>query len=196
MKKHITAKDIAQLSESQKQNLNQLWLPEKYDTALAYICKNAETEEFDEIEFVVGKVLVYHNHIILYDIKHQNLEGNLEDQDEMESETLHEEQSEETNSEESSYDESEEIDEDIEDVDFGYERPTTFSKEDCIPLLNIGQMIEILERSGYKNCEFSLFVTDGETGCDMGTSSLNSSGNDYNPAELCDSLWDCIKKLI
>ncbi|OPZ86178.1 MAG: hypothetical protein BWY74_03719 [Firmicutes bacterium ADurb.Bin419] len=142
MKRNITKEDIAALNDSQKVSLRELWLPEKYDLAIAYICKNAETEEYDEIDFVVGDIHLYHNHITLIDIRRPRNEKDdaLEEDDESSTLSADDDQSSELEEEFESIDsddsEDEVFDEDL-DFEFAYERPTTFSKEDCLPLLSI-----------------------------------------------------------
>ena len=58
------------------------------------------------------------------------------------------------------------------------------AKGDCLPLLNIGQMIEILEESRV-NWENELFCDD----CDEVTYK-------YYNGELADALWNIIKKIL
>jgi hypothetical protein len=56
MKQHITIEDLSQLSSGQKERLRYLWVPKKYDLAYAEICKNAQYDEYDKYEFVIGRV--------------------------------------------------------------------------------------------------------------------------------------------
>jgi len=48
MKRYITKEDLAQLTDAQKMHLNEMWYPQKYDLAVANICTNAETEEYQQ----------------------------------------------------------------------------------------------------------------------------------------------------
>lgn len=200
MKRYITKEDLAQLTESQKVSLRELWLPEKYDRAIAYICKNAETEEYDEIDFVVGNILLHRTHITLIDIRHpMNEKGESEEDDSNQSGVADEEEMIPDEKEfDLSNDDSEEMDFDDEDFEFEYERPTTFSKEDCLPLLGIPQMIEIFERRDFKDINFYLTASADEKGCAIGNSdtSLETYGSSFEPAELCDVLWENLKQLL
>lgn len=198
MKRNITKEDLAALSDSQKVSLRELWLPEKYDLAVAYICKNAETEEYDEIEFVVGNLVLHHNHITLIDIRRPKDEKD----DETDSEDSLKNSVFNNDANESDLEE-EELDEDFSDEDFDfefeYEQPTTFSKEDCLPLLSITQMIEILDRKSFKDVNFYLSTSFDDKACEIGNtnSALEDYGNTHDEsAELCDVLWEIIKQLL
>ena len=91
--------------------------------------------------------------------------------------------------------EQEETEED--DFFMEYSRPMFFNKKDCLPLLNIGQLIELLHRSGFDNCDFNLAAGNGEIGCELGNENINwDSFRDYEPKELCDVLWELVKSLL
>lgn len=195
MKRNITKKDIESLSESQKVSLRELWLPEKYDVAVAYICTNAETEEYDEIEFVVGSVILNRNDITLVDIRHPD--NKTDDTDKAEEGLLDDVV--ESNSSEESEDEFDFDGEfNDEDFEFAYERPTVFDKKDCLPLLSITQMIEIFERRNYKDANFYILAATDEKTCEVGNNSisLDNYGSDNEPGELCDILWEHLKTLL
>lgn len=204
MKKHITREDISQLTTEQRQHLRELWLPEKYDLSVAYICKNAETEEFDEIDFVVGNVILANTRIILNDLRAiSDNESDDADSDNILSKDNTSKAQEDTSiSSEVTFDEEDEdFEEDDEanyDFELFYQRPTTFVKEDCLPLLSIGQMIEILCRSNNKSIDFYLLADNGETACELGSKEYKLSGyeSDFESKEFCDVLWDCVKKML
>lgn len=207
MKRQITREDIAQLTDSQKKHLSEMWYPEKYDLAVANICTNAETEEYEQIEFVVGDVKVYNTHFVLYDLMFLNSMSNNDD-------ASNEEASEDGNAasdnscceeEDSSYVSDDDSEYDLEDdstqdEDFEYMfiRPTTFSKEECLPLLNIAQMIEILNKNRSKSFDFYLLADNGESMVEMGSKDYNLSGygSEFDSKELCDVLWDCVKFIL
>lgn len=196
MKRNITKKDIESLTESQKVSLRELWLPEKHDLAVAYICKNAETEEYDEIDFVVGGIILNRNHITLVDIRRPENDDKATDEDSVDDlSNIYEEES------EYSFDGEfgdEDFDFEDEDFEFAYERPTTFSKEDCLPLLSIAQIIEIFQRRNFRDANFYIASAFDEKGCEIGNSafSLEDYGNNNEPAELCDVLWENLKALL
>ena len=58
MKLNLTVKDLESLTFSQKQTLNSLWLPAVYDRAVASVCKDVENDIYENLEFVVGEVIL------------------------------------------------------------------------------------------------------------------------------------------
>ena len=58
MKEHLSPQDLRPLTASQKEMLRSLWRPAINDMAVASICTNVETDEYEDIEFVVGQVLI------------------------------------------------------------------------------------------------------------------------------------------
>ena len=195
MKRNITKKDIESLTESQKVSLRELWLPEKYDLAVAYICKDAETEEYDEIEFVVGRLILNRTHITLFDIRGPEFD----EKDTSENIIIDDQTDLDANIDQDAEPEFEFDGEfNDEDFEFAYERPTTFNKEDCLPLLSITQMLEIFERRIFKDANFYITSAFNEKGCELGNSSfsLEDYGNNNEPAELCDVLWENLKALL
>ena len=195
MKRNITKEDIDSLTESQKASLRDLWLPEKYDLAIAYVCLNAETDEYDEIEFVVGDVILQGNHITLVDIRHPETENN-DGSNESPFGNIMDDNFDFDEDSDDQLDFDEEFDD--EDFEFAYERPTTFSKKDCLPLLSITQMIEIFERGNYRDANFYIYAASDEKTCEIGNNniSLENYGNTAESAELCDMLWEKLKSLL
>ncbi|MCX7920576.1 MAG: hypothetical protein N3B21_00920 [Clostridia bacterium] len=185
MKLKITKEQLAQLTDSQKQSLVHMWIPEKYDTAVAYVCKSVEEDEYEEIEFVIGDIKLYHqNHMVLFDI---TAPANGPEESTEKEDT-------------SNIDESAEEDiEDSEEADFEYElaRPVCFSKESCLPILNIGQMIDILQRNNFRAGEFHLVASSNEIGCELGKQGAgwNAYGIEIGNSELCDVLWELVKEI-
>lgn len=84
-----------------------------------------------------------------------------------------------------------------EDLEDNFQPPTTYIKDDCTPLLTIGNMIEILQKNNYGKFDFFVSVTTYEKGCELSRDD-SSWGNytDWEPAELCDVLWDSVKELL
>ena len=58
MKQFITPDQLLALSTTQKANLMDLWLPQVNTLAMARICKDVINDEYDNIVFVIGEVLV------------------------------------------------------------------------------------------------------------------------------------------
>ncbi len=199
MKRYITKEDLEQLNDSQKKNLNKMWYPQKYDLAVANICINAETEEYQQIEFVVGDIKVYHTRFILYDLMFLNSMNNEDALDKEDSEdfNLDEEDADFDDNYDSEYGIGEDSDDD-ESFDILFIRPTTFSKEECLPLLSIAQMIEIINQNKSKLYDFYLLADSGKFAVEMGSKDYNLSGygSDFESKELCDVLWECVKIIL
>lgn len=84
-----------------------------------------------------------------------------------------------------------------EDLEENYQRPIVLAKEDCLPLLNIGDMIEILMRYNYGKHDFYLTASTYEIGCELGKSNTSwDNGRDWQEAELCDVLWESVKAIL
>lgn len=226
MKMRITRKELSELTSDQRRNLTDRWIPQIYDVAVASICKDAEEEEFDEMEFVVGKIEIFHgSHIYLTDLRaviddnvqhpEENEELNIQTDPVFGSRT-------ETQADSSSlgravdnlkepFDDveqsegasDEDYDEDVRDgyaedeAKWDYERPTMFNKEECVPLLNIGQMIDMLQRNNFGKYDFYLTASTYEIGCELGNNNADWENNhDYEPKELCEVLWESVKALL
>ncbi|HEY9060178.1 MAG TPA: hypothetical protein VIO64_06705 [Pseudobacteroides sp.] len=202
MKQKITIQDLNSLTPEQKQNLNSLWKPEKFDHAVASICKDIINEVYEDYEFVIGDIKIYSGYkILLYDIL-----------------STSEEELEDSGSEEASINsdsdcsspkgtEDNNFDEDGADEDQGFEssdemgldfyRPISFIKDECLPLLTIGQMIEILRKNSPTIGQFYLFADAGDNFCEIGNRShSNDYGFDLESNELCDVLWELIKSTL
>ena len=84
-----------------------------------------------------------------------------------------------------------------EDLEDNYQLPAILIKVDCTPLLTIGAMIEILQKNHYGKFDFFFSVSTENIGCELGKGD-SSCGNysDWEPAELCDVLWESIKELL
>lgn len=215
MKMRITVEDIKQLNETQKRWLMELWKPQKYDVAVASICMDVENEIYDEFEFVVGRIaLDKHANIYIHDITHTPSDST-EDIDESDTGASDQQsstglfktavknleipfanspdspQNDEASDEEDYYEDDGETEDGFE---MEYTRPGFFNKEDCIPLLNIGQIIELLQRFDYGNGDFYLIASTGEVGCEMGkNASTWEDYRNYESRELCDVLWELLK---
>ncbi len=201
MKLRITDNDLAELTVEQKQNLCDLWIPQAYDVAVANVCVDAAEEKYKKITFVIGGLnITKRNDIILYDMKFmpdnlftvtENAEGNEDCTEDSVEDSV--DDSEDTLNDDFAEDFS--IDEDF---SFELQRPESFSKEDCLPLLDIGQMIDILGRKNFGDCEFSLSVAFDDKTFDMGknTSLAEMYSVDTNNCELCDILWLSLKAVL
>jgi len=204
MKLRITRKDLEDLNFEQKQNLCDLWIPNVYDAAVATLCVDAAEEKFDQITFVVGGIkLMKHHDIMLTDLKFMPDEQLKIQEEELYSSNIASdridgieglsaqvEETEEEPLEDFSFDE---------DFTFEFQRPESFSKQDCVPLLDIGQMIDILQKKNFGQGEFFLSAVFGESVFEMGKNDFSGS-NDFNEdnenCELCDILWESVKALL
>ncbi len=81
-----------------------------------------------------------------------------------------------------------------EDSDFL--EPTAFPKEQCLPLLSIGEMIDIMDSLNFRNYHFYLLAGTGVTGCEVGhfrsivKDKILNEG--FQNDELCVVLWQMI----
>ncbi|KUO69305.1 MAG: hypothetical protein APF77_16055 [Clostridia bacterium BRH_c25] len=181
MKHHITIENLMELSEYQRDRLNDLWTPQRYDLAAGFLCKDAENNEYDVFEFVLGHVSIKETgsgyYMTLMNLEALRSWGAQED-------TAEEEADMEEYSEE--------------DFIFEYERPDVYSKGDCMPLLNIGQMLEILNKCGYGGGNFYVNFRKGNNDWAIGRDieQYIDYGTDYNEEELCDVLWTAVKEAI
>jgi hypothetical protein len=181
MKQHITIENLLELTEYQRDRLNDLWIPQRHDTAVGFLCKDAENNEYDIFEFVIGHVIIRETGAG-YSMTLINLEAlrELKKQEEAPEEEV----------------DTEEFFE--EDFVFEYQRPDIYSKGDCLPLLNIGQMLEILSKCGYGNGNFYVNFKKDNKECEVGRDidRYLDLGIDYNGEELCDILWTALKEAL
>lgn len=184
MKQYITIEDLMELDDYKRDRLNDLWVPKKHDLAAAFLCKDAENNEYDIFEFVIGQVIIgearsgYHMTLM-------NLEG-------IRSWGAATQDSPEEDGEEAPAEE--EFSE--EDFCFEYERPDVYSKSDCLPLLNIGQMLELLKKCGYGNGSFYASIGNDGGGVGREINDYESYGLDYEDEELCNALWSAVKEVL
>lgn len=84
-----------------------------------------------------------------------------------------------------------------EDLEDNYQLPAVLIKTDCTPLLTIGNMIEILQKNHFGNSDFFFSVSTNSIGCELGKENSSwGSYTDWEPAELCDVLWESVKELL
>ncbi len=194
MKLRITRKDLEELTVEQKQNLCDLWIPHVYDVAVATVCVDAAEEKFEQITYAIGGIkLLKHHDMLLSDLKFiPDQQFNIQEEDASSSNIVSDRidgiDQEEPAEEEFSFDE---------DFNFEFQRPEAYLKQDCIPLLDIGQMIDILERKNFGQANFYLSAAIGDYSFEMGKEGI-SSGYDENEkeCELCDILWEAVKALL
>ena len=136
MKQNITIEDLNSLTFSQKQTLKSLWLPAKYDRAIASVCKDAENDIYEDLEFVVGEVVLSHGTTIT--LKRLRLPDDFVVDEEL---PVHDEES----TEEDCY-------------DCAFDPGDYFLKENCLPLLNIGQLITFIRTTKAGQDGFSLII--------------------------------------
>ncbi|MGI6085287.1 MAG: hypothetical protein ACOYIF_07545 [Acetivibrionales bacterium] len=136
MKHNITVEDLNSLTFSQKQTLNSFWLPEKYDRAVASVCTDVENDVYESLEFVIGDIILSHGTTIT--IKRLRMADEIVISEEPPAEG-------EESSEEAFY-------------DCSFDPGDYFLKENCMPLLNIGQLIELIRKTKAGHDGFSLDI--------------------------------------
>jgi hypothetical protein len=187
MKQYITIEDLNGLNSYQRDRLNDIWIPQRYDLAAGYLCTDAENNKYDIFEFVIGHVNITEGragyHMTLVNLEAMKGWGAASGKEEEE----------EAASEEVNFDDFDE-----EDFSFEYERPDVYGKSDCMPLLNIGQMLELLAKCGYGNGNFyaSLDKGNNEYGVGRDAAQFIDFGMDFKGDELCDALWAAVKEAL
>jgi len=138
MKQNLTIEDLNSLTFSQKQTLNSLWLPAKYDRAVASVCTDAENDVYEYLEFVVGDVIVTpgSTRITLERLKKADELVITDEEPSIEAEEAA-------------------VEEFFDDF---FDPGDLFQKENCLPLLNIGQLIEMLRNSKAGHDGFTLTI--------------------------------------
>lgn len=177
MKQNITVEDLLELSEWQKKSLRSLWLPQKYDLAVAFICMNVETDEMDKIEFVVGDVLAKEiNREKRYEVRKYPALYDCYDVTLRSLRIVNEETVEE------------------ESFDYEYIRQEDyFNLEYCLPLLNIGQMIKMIEDLGYKSSDYYIKFNSNTKKYLIERPESDYLDEAFESEELCDVLWNRLK---
>ena len=207
MKLMITQKQLDELSSEQKQNLCDLWIPNVYDAAVATVCVDAAEEKYGQIAFVIGGITILKNYnLLLYDLKYlpdqkiRMLQDDNSENIDSDNEIIENEENAEINVNEE--EDEDNIEEDFsfdEDFSFEFQRPESFSKHECLPLLNIGQMLDILSRKNFGQCNFSLSVAIDEDYIEIGKENFvqdNTLAENSENVELCDVLWKAVKALL
>jgi hypothetical protein len=204
LKQHITTNDLENLSIDQMEKLRYLWIPEKYDLVSTKICKDAENDIYDTIEFVVGNINIDNNGIYsnsncsvsLQDIcsmsssNETDLDSDLDDEGETDviSDDI----------EENDVITDDETDTDSEELNYELEnyRPSIFGLEDCLPLLRIGNMIEILLNNKYDYNNFSIDIIQDKHIFSKSSKGYDDYKEDFESSELCDVLWQAVLELL
>ena len=174
MKQYISPDDLLKLNSSQILNLRDMWIPKPNTMAMARICRDVINDEYDTVVFVIGEVIVQeHNaNLVLRRFKLMDefvIDQEVELQDEIQ----------ENRDEELPFE--------------PLEPDQYFSKDDCLPVLSIGEMIEILSRLKYGQDGFTVFVPPvrrfvGDRGCRV----VNVNELEFEEEELCDALWNAL----
>lgn len=65
------------------------------------------------------------------------------------------------------------------------------SKKECLPLLSIGQMIELLDPYGS-----TIFTSKMWIAADPPIYEISVNGRQFYEANMCDCLWEAVKKIL
>lgn len=170
MKTRVSIDDVLGLDESQRRSLRLLWTPQLCDIAVALVCRDVENDVYEPVVFAVGEISVTPHSIILGNLASNALlaiapPDLLEDEDAA-------------------------VPADDDDFD---ETPLLFAggsfpKEECLPLLDIGQMLSILAQHHY-SYRVCLDITPERLACTV-------DGEEYGAEEFCDALWEAIRMLL
>lgn len=177
MKQHITVEELKTLSDSQKQTLNARWLPGKYDRVVASVCKDVENDVYEDVEFIIGEIILNNGTRItlrrlrlLDDIIVEDNELPIDD----------------------------ESPSDDENYDMTLNDPGDyFMKEDCLPLLSVGQLISFIRNTKAGQNGFSLGIPPINDRLFDQCFTLDDRFGEVNKAEeLTDLLFDTLKTML
>lgn len=174
MKQNLTVEDLNSLTFSQKQTLNSMWIPAKYDLAVASVCKDVENDIYEYLEFVVGEVILPRGTTLtLKRLRNPEDFAAVDENQDLDNEEL-----------------SEEI-----FYDSAFDPGDYFQKDNCLPLLNIGQLIEMIRRTKSGQDGFSLMIppTSGFE-LEQGFSINDRFGEVDRDSELIDLLFKILKE--
>lgn len=185
MKQHITPEDLLKLNGSQVLNLRDMWMPKPNTMAMARICKDVINDEYDTIVFVIGEVIVQEHSTKLV-LRRLVPAGDIDMDQDLE---LPEGNGDDMELSEGNGDE---------EFSFEYSEPDQFfSKDDCLPVLNIGQIIEMLNHVKYGQDGFSIFIPPVRRIVgDSGSKVVNSTEMEFEEEELCDALWNALVEFL
>lgn len=176
MKQHLTIEDLKSLSDSQKLTINSWWLPAKYDRVVASVCKDAENDIYEDLEFVVGEIILSHGtQITLRRLR--LLDEIVEENDETPENKLSSEN---------------------EELEINFDDPGDyFLRQDCLPLLSIGQLISFLRNTKSGQNGFSIGIPPANDRFSEKGFTLDDRFGEVSKAnELTDLLFDMLKTTI
>ena len=171
MKQRISIEDLEILTIPQQISLRRIWLPQRYDIAVSRVCVDVKKDEYKWLEFAVGDMVIRKDgELTLKDLRLTDGYVKIMDGESVDAE------------------------------EFQLQEPTSFSKSDTLPLLTVGQMINmlyILDKSKY---HFYLLTGNNKFACEIGDFNSNLkaqilSKNDKFD-ELVDVLWTTLKTVL
>lgn len=170
MKTRLSIDDVLELDESQRRSLRLLWTPRPCDIAVALVCRDVENDVYEPVVFAVGEISITPHGMIL---------GNLA------SEALFAITPPDFHEDEDSAAPSDQDDAIETQLPFA---GGSFSKEECLPLLDIGQMLRILVQH-HSSYRIRLDIAPERLMCTV-------DGEECGPEELCDALWEAVRMLL
>jgi hypothetical protein len=193
MKKCLSPNELLELSEAQKNALRNFWQPCKYDLAIELVWKDVENDICDGVVIMVADARAIANpHRYCELILKVWYPDGLPDYECLDNRSGEEEnESENGDGGEDDYGDPGETSETGENelvnaIQDGAFEDHFLDKENCLPLLTIGQMMEILnQHKGAPNISF----TPDEVICYV-------NGEEYSGEELADVLWEALKTLL
>ena len=184
MKQHITPEDLLKLNGSQVLNLRDMWMPKPNTMAMARICKDVINDEYDTIVFVIGEVIVQEHSTRLV-LRRLVPAGDIDMDQDLE---LPEGNGDDMELSEGNGDE---------EFSFEYSEPDQFfSKDDCLPVLNIGQIIEMLNHVKWPGRFLDIYPARKKNVGDSGSKVVNSTEMEFEEEELCDALWNALVEFL
>lgn len=185
MKQHITEAHLLDLTEDQKYSLRSLWTPQERDVAVTYVCSNAETEEYEAVVFTIGRIDFHEGDSQgMRGVRYRNFNVMFR--------TL-------KLVDDSFYEELENGGDEPEALEFDYQTPDDFfSMNDCLPLLSIGQMLDILSDTYFEKTDFFVVYDREKNQYRIGENirTYNKEYYAYEAEDLCDVLWEAVKSIL
>lgn len=182
MKKYVSSEEINKLNKLQKENLRKLWEPVKYQLVIVPVCKNIENKFYEHKIYVIQDIIVCDKKNRRY-CQISSYKGNICTCGEIIFKAFPLEYVKMPHkSGDVLFESNKELDGD------GLIPIYYIDKKDCLPLLDISIMIEILCESKCKK-DFLLKHNKEEEICVIDNTTQYSDS-------LCESLWEMLKSML
>lgn len=187
MKTAITVEEVLELSESGRDALRDLWIPQKYDRAVYLACTDVENDIYVPMEFVIGEIQVEAvNEDKRYVVSGRPASAYQYHRLRIRPLMLPDEIAAGADADPGAFDDA--------GTANAVFLPFVVEKSDCLPLLDIGQMIDLLCQRVYPHEEVHIAFSPEEGVYRVGRRSWmqGEPEYEYEATELCDALWEAL----